>query len=154
MEASAIRVLYVEDEAAMRIFLGRSFKKDGPVHISTASTAKEAIELINDAHESENMYDIVVLDWWVQDPVDLSMKTTKSVIRHIQDNRILTMMVVFTSDTTKNVNEDVTLGVPVIRKDFQLDLKRRIDEVAISKLNLLEAMKEIRSLTDRLRGLS
>lgn len=150
MNNTKIKVLYVEDEAITRSFLRDVLQQDS-IEVFTAKTVPSAIAAIDESVLAGCSFDVIVLDWWVQDPDDYEMKTTESVLRHLSENRIMALTVVYTSDS--EVDESKTLGVPVIRKGNHDFLKRNIERIINEKKNLLLTLKSIRSSINKIKAL-
>ena len=147
-----LRVLFVDDEPTIRRTMSMLLRKEEFIDIDLASDISEGISLIDQAKVEGWEYDLLVLDWWVNDAKNLSIKTTLPIIQHARSSGHKSLMVVFTSDTEDNVNSNTTEGVPVVRKDLKTALRDKIIEVSRQKIQAVESLKVLREVLKAMRS--
>jgi CheY-like chemotaxis protein len=138
----SIKLLYVEDEDVMRSIVMRMFAGNSAIDAMAVRRASDAIELM----EKED-FDIIILDWWLQDPDTMEIRTSEEILNWMNSHNYFALTVVFTST---DIDEKVTNGVAVIRKDLRDMLRRKIEEVVDQKKTAVEALDMIRKTLNRM----
>lgn len=144
MIQSKLKVLYVEDDDTSRLLL-RELLDDGlGIEARTANSVREALELLQ-IHD----FDILILDWWLQDPDTLENLTSETIIRWLIDNKYKAMPVVFTSDKVF-AEQAMIFGVPILRKDHKDFLMGKVREAVEAKKSIATALGNIRDTLKRM----
>jgi len=131
------RILIVDDEQAMRLFLTEAMKKQG-YEVVAAPNAESALDLI-----SQEEVDVAILD--VRLP-GLSGIEAISRIRHINPQVVPIIMTAYSSRQLKM--EAVRAGADFFTKPIKIEELNIVVQRALEKRRLL---REVRGLEDRLK---
>lgn len=138
-----VKVLYVEDEDATRLYITRILDSS-LVDAHMAANEQEAIKKL-----TEEDYDLVVLDWWLVDPDTLKVTTSEGILEWMKAHKYRALPLVFTSDKT-GLDESRTGGIPVLRKEHKDVLHSQVQKAAEAKLEASRALKGIRDIMQRM----
>jgi CheY-like chemotaxis protein len=140
MSMCPLKILYVEDEIILRRSISALFEIDSNIHMSSCSSNKEAIDLLN-----KEDFDVVIFDWWLQNFDTGEVVTCEKSLDIAKSLACDPIIIIFTSDSDKNVNKEVTKGVPVLRKTDVVSLRNQIQslvKIGSTASDILETLRK------------
>src|SRR5439155_9686061 len=123
MAASRVRVLVVEDSAAMRSFVTAALEQGGPFDVTTCGSGFEALRALPRAH-----FDLIITDINMPDINGLELV---KFVRESERHRQVPLLIISTQSSEKDRERGLALGADgFLAKPFKPDELR--DAVAAS----------------------
>jgi two-component system, chemotaxis family, chemotaxis protein CheY len=127
-ELPSLKVLIADDHFLIRQFIRRALTDAGMMNVDMAHDGDEAMDFINRADDTNNVYDVLFLDW------NMPVQSGSDVLSNVRSKKSYnnSAVIMFTAEAEKqNIMQAIKMGATsYIQKPISpSDLARKLREI-------------------------